>query len=226
MSTIQESTIRFLEEHDSFWRWKGHKHVAELASGKLSDFYANCTPIFTYPELQDLIAEELVLMTSGEQIVEEKSVWVIGSAMGAIGLAQSLARQFVAGAAFTERVMPVLEGPAMELKRFDLGEKPYVILCEDVVTTGGTTRKTMVAIQEKHPAVRFHEDVLVIVNRSGKHHVGIDGRLNDDGPVGIRALIEVKPNIWDTKADLPDEMKDCVPIRPKDSWKKLSTEML
>lgn len=222
-STVRESTIRFLEERDAFWCWNGHKHVAELASGKLSDFYANCTPIFTDPEVQDMVAKELVLMTNCERINDEPNVWVVGSAMGAIGLAQSLAREFVAGAAYTEPVeVPALRvvnetRKVMQLKRFDLGEKPYVILCEDVVTTGGTTLKTIEAIQAKHPDVVFHPKILTIVNRN-------PGVLLNN--LRVTALIEVAPNIWDTLDDLPDNMKGCVPIRPKGNWRKLADEML
>jgi hypothetical protein len=42
----------------------------------------------------------------------------------------------------------------------------------------------------------------------------------------IDAVIDITPNIWDSVADLPEEMKDCVPIRPKANWRALADEML
>ena len=195
--------------------------MAELASGRFSDFYANCTPIFTEPMFQERVA--LALYFTLPETPE--NAWVVGSAMGAIGLAQAIAGcDHELRAAYTEHVPYITDAESgnviatyTELKRFDLGEKPFVILCEDVVTTGGTTLKTMDAIEQKHPDVVFHKTVLAIVNR--KPGVLIDG-------LDVDAIIEVEPNIWDSEEDFPDEMKGCVPIKPKASWEKLVTEML
>lgn len=234
MRTLKEAVIDFLEKKNAFWLWGGHKHVAELTSGKLSDFFVDCTPIFSVPCEMDWVADGLKKMTINVPAAGESNLWVVGSAMGAVGLAHILARGFVAQAAYTEPVEEIdaihpQTKKTMQLKRFDLGEKPYVILCEDVITTFGTTRRTMEGIQEKHPDVRFHDDVLAIVNRSGKDRVGVNGRLNDAGPMAIRALIDIEANVWDTQDDLPEAMKDCVPIRPRGesgNWRKLFDEML
>lgn len=214
---MEHSVVEFLEAHDAFWQWDGHKHVAELTSGKLSDFFANCTPIFTDPHYQDDFCRQLV---KNEVFPIPGNKWVIGSAMGAIGLAQSIARFRSTKAAYTEPV----DGK-MILKRFDLGEKPHVILCEDVITTGGTTRKTVAGILEAHPDAVFHPRILCVVNRSRRHSIECvhEGQVHD---LGIESLIHAQPNVWDTVADLPENMKDCVPIRPKANWRALADEKL
>lgn len=214
---MREETIGFLEDRNAFWQWRGHKHVAELTSGKLSDFFADCTPIFTDPRFQDEVGAALA---ETEVFSTTRQSWVVGSAMGAIGLAQSIAKARKAKAAFTELVKG-----EMVLKRFDLGEKPYVVLCEDVVTTGGTTSRTIDAIIDKHPDVEFHPRCLVIVNRNPSKYFYAN-RLTPCQKIDISALIEIQPDIWDSVEDLPEEMKGCVPIRPRGNWRALADEML
>lgn len=242
----------FLTEKDAFWRWDGHKHVAKLASGKLSDFYANCTPIFTAPLVQDRLADDLVLLALEDIrlfLTLSDNIWVVGSAMGAVGFAQSIARTIERPvwrdgsairqgiqirAAYTE---PGKEQPdeddimsgndvprkIMQLKRFDLGEKPFVILCEDVVTTGGTTEKTVKGIIEKHPDVQFFHILLTLVNRNPG--VKIVAGLADGCPFDVKALYEHPAAVW-VEGNGPKEMNDCIPIRPKEGWKALVTEKL
>lgn len=237
---MQEELTKFLESENAFWRWDNHKHVALLTSGKLSDFFANCTPVFSNITIQDLVAGALSPPFRDYEF-NHPNIWVIGSAMGAIGLAQAIARCRLHKAAFTEQVMvkPFPESPhltkSMQLKRFDLGKKPYVILCEDVITSGGTTDLTIQGILDKHPDARFHKEVLVMVNRNpgrtfditrGLVDIDYDGNISEPEGISIKSIIEIKPNIWDTVDDLPDNMKDCIPIRPKDNWEKLATEKL
>ncbi len=225
--------VEFLEDHDAFWHWDYHKHVAELTSGKLSNFFANCTPIFTHPAIQKDIAHALCEkmarspyvgfepFVGPEKLFEtHPNKWVIGAAMGGIGLAQSIASVMGRGwrSAFTEK-----DGDKMVLKRFDLGEEPLVLLCEDVVTTGGTTAKTVKGIHNKHNDVRFVPAALTMINRNPVSR----GFQNQDGiSMSYLNLIEKQAETWDSVEDLPERMKDCVPIRPKENWRALADEKL
>lgn len=210
-----DAVREFLENHDSFWHWKNHKHVAQLTSGKLSDFFVNCSPIFTDPSFQGRVGRMLVqcLQRPSQMAPRTPLPWVIGSAMGAVGLAHSLASTLGVRAAFTEPLDDV-----MVLKRFDLGKAPEVLVCEDVMSTGGTTIKTIIAILAKHPDVRFHDEIPVVVDRRSDQNASLT--------VGKKAfkvsgILSVTPRVWDTAEDLPDDMKNCVPIRPKGNWDKL-----
>ncbi|KKN96789.1 hypothetical protein LCGC14_0164330 [marine sediment metagenome] len=239
-------TVEFLEDQDAFWHWDGHKHVAELTSGKLSNFFANCTPIFTHPGIQKDIAhalcEKLVrsvyvgmdkflgkpagyhgqprILTDDRLFKTHPNRWVVGSAMGSIGLAQSIASVLGQGwkAAFADK-----GGDGMELKRFDLGEAPMVLLCEDVFTTGGTIKSTIMAVEKKHEDVLFVPEVPTIINRNP----GYSFQVKQGGPgFHFPALITKVAETWDDVTSLPERMKGCVPIRPKVGWKKLTTAML
>ena len=237
----KDYVVDFLSKHDSYWKWDGHKHVAELASGKLSDVFANCSPFFTLPRSQRRVAAFLLQLQDSiwNSWRAAHNLWFVGSAQGATGLAQSLAEcaretMEVGGlihddlplprSAYTEPVsvsigedefgVPLFE-KTMKLKRFDLGYNPHVVLCEDVVSTFGTTKLTIAGIEKAHPDVTFCSVVLAIVDRSPMEDFGYD----------IASLVRLMPKMWDGDDDCPEEMKGCTPVRPKENWKQLTTEM-
>lgn len=210
----------FLTKHNAFWRWDGHKHVAQLTSGKLSDFFANCTPVYTDPRMQAEFAEDLVGCVAEELnkfAGKSPNIWVVGSAMGAIGLAQDVAAVEGFRSAYTE---PGQGSGEMLLKRFDLGSEPHIVLVEDVVTTGGTTVRTINGILQKHPEACFFPKVLALVNRNPGVVIHPSERLE------VRALYEHKAKVWDSADDLPEEMAGCTPLRPKGNWEALTTEKM
>ena len=100
----------------------------------------------------------------------------------------------------------------MQLKRFflDVGER--VLMVEDVLTTGGTTRESIASIEEA--GGRVHNQILVVVNRSGQ--VEMDGRQ-------IVSLTAPEIPVW-----TPDECPLCKlgseVFRPKgrEEWTKLT----
>ena len=157
-----------------------------------------------------------------------ENTWVIGSAYGAIWIAEGFASLLGVRCAFTEKVYKETRkgkiGSWMRLKRFDLGPKPYVILVEDVTTTGGTTQKTRKAIEKKHPDATFCPMVFTIVNRSSRRSIALVDKSDRTTLVPIKALIEVDAKAWESEADLPPEMKGCKGIRPKGNWKALTSE--
>lgn len=222
---IRGEMVDYLKSQDAFWTWQGHKHVAELASGKLSDFFANLSPLFTNVYLQERIGWALVYkaFNGDSAALQHDNLWVMGSAMGAIGLAQSVARAVHAynpnvRSGFTESDYHP-EGARMHVKRFNLGKDPRVILCEDVMTTGYTTEKTINGIRKNNPDAVYESRVLVAVDRRPDpcHNL-----LDFD----VISLMRVQPCTWNTVDDLPADMKNCVPLRPKANWHKLATEML
>ena len=233
MLSAYDYVVNFLKLKRAFWQWDGHTHVAELTSGKRSDVFADCTPFFTLRNEQDRVANYLLAKLMGEEDIPPEidtapNVWVVGSAQGAIGLSQSLAAFLVAQdyarSAYTEPGEPrpgdtmySKTKKPMELKRFDLGDEPYVILCEDVVSTGGTTDKTVAGIMEAHPDAVIHPKVLCIVDRTPG-----DFKWKYD----ILSLVRLHPRVWEGD-HCPPEMKGCVPIRPRGApgnWDKLTTE--
>lgn len=222
---MRETIYEFLKKHDSFWKWDGHKHIAQLTSGKLSNVYINCTPIFEYPYMQKVAGQtfcDLALSTEPiRRYLRRDNVWVVGSAMGAIGLAQSTA--YALGnkvrAAYTEPFKSPDGSKHMTLKRFNLGIKPVVFVVEDVISTGGTTKKTIEAIHSNHPDAIFFPYVLCVINRSADDGLDVD----DLSRFIYLSILDVEVKTWNSVSDLPPDMQKCIPVRPKEDWKKLTS---
>jgi len=230
----RDDLIRYLKLQDAFWSWKGHKHVAQLASGKLSDFFANLSPLYTNLRLQEQVGWALVYNAFQEadyQPLKDENLWVIGPAMGTVGLVQSVVNAIKfhnvnVKCAYTEKEYEAfnsMEGwvaipkDTMVLKRFHLGDSPAVLLVEDVTTTGGTIMRTREAIKREYPEATFCTSILSVIDRRSPE---------DEGIFLVKSLLRVKPKTWETVDDLPEAMKGCIPLRPKANWKKLAEEML
>lgn len=218
----ERALLRFLGKQDAYWKWDNHRHLALLTSGKVSDVFLNCTPVFADPLFQGTMVNALLLFAldlDGEAFRAWNdpigNQWVVGSAMGAIGLAQTVAHRLHQHAAYTEP-----DGGGMGLKRFDLGPAPRVLVVEDVFTTGGTTQRTMRGIVEKHPDVEFYPKAFALVNRAPQ-----GGPLEAAGhTVQMFGLADVEAGVWGSMEDVPEAMRACVPVRPKQHWRLLTTE--
>jgi len=136
--------------------------------------------------------------------------WVFGSALGAINIAYEFARNYKnCKAGFTEPT--IVDGEKkMIVKRFEVKPGDTVVMVEDVMTTGGTTIRSIEALEQKGAIV--HSEIYVIVNRSGKE--SLEGRK-------IIAFIDKEMPIWQ-----PDECPLCKEgsqaLRPKGNWDKLT----
>lgn len=100
-----------------------------LTSGRHSNQYFQCAKILQYPEYTSQVCSILFDYFKFYQIDT-----VIAPAMGGIIVGYEVARQLAKKSIFTER-----ENNIMTLRRgFSISEKEKVLVCEDVVTTGGS----------------------------------------------------------------------------------------
>jgi len=109
----------------------------QLTSGMHSPRYLQCALVLQYPERAAWIGEQLAAHFRNDQVSA-----VVAPAIGGIIVAHEAARALGVRALFTER-----ENGAMTLRRgfhLDAGER--VLVVEDVVTTGGSTRETIDAV--------------------------------------------------------------------------------
>lgn len=100
-----------------------------LTSGRHSDKYFQCAKVLQYPDYTEQVCSNIV-----EYFKDFEIDTVIAPAMGGIIVGNEVARQLGKRSIFTER-----EDKVMTLRRgftLDKGEK--VLVCEDVVTTGGS----------------------------------------------------------------------------------------
>ncbi|MDD2421379.1 MAG: orotate phosphoribosyltransferase [Heliobacteriaceae bacterium] len=106
-----------------------------LTSGRHSDRYIQCAQVLQHPAYTAKLAGVLVAALRQQGITPQV---VIGPAMGGILVAYEVGRLFGVRAIFAER-----EHGVMTLRRsFRIRPGEKVVVCEDVITTGGSVRET------------------------------------------------------------------------------------
>jgi orotate phosphoribosyltransferase len=109
----------------------------QLSSGLHSSRYLQSALVLQYAEHAERIGRALASQFNGEPIDV-----VVAPAVGGIIVAHETARALGVRAVFTER-----EAGVMTLRRgFSLNRDEPVLVVEDVITTGGSTRETMDAV--------------------------------------------------------------------------------
>jgi orotate phosphoribosyltransferase len=100
-----------------------------LTSGRHSDKYFQCAKVLQFPEYTEKLCSIIV-----ERFKDVDINTVISPAIGGLVVGQEVARQLNKRFIFAER-----EDKKLTLRRgFALSEKEKVLVCEDVVTTGGS----------------------------------------------------------------------------------------
>jgi orotate phosphoribosyltransferase len=131
--------------------FEGHFH---LTSGLHSRTYFQCARVLQYPDYNQLLAEKIVEHFSSVSIDV-----VISPAIGGIVVGQEVGRQLGVRTIFAER-----KDGKMQLRRgFELRTGENVLVCEDVVTTGGSVYEVIDLIKSLGANVR---GVGIIVDRS------------------------------------------------------------
>jgi len=126
-----------------------------LTSGLHSGTYVEKFELLQRPGFAVPLCAELARRFEGEGVET-----VVGPAVGGIIIAFEVARALGVRAIFTER-----EDGVMKLRRgFALREGERVLLVEDVVTTGGSVREVIAAIEPSMPSL---VGVGLLVDRSG-----------------------------------------------------------
>lgn len=129
---IEQQTLTMFQQTGALL--EGH---FQLTSGMHSPRYLQCALVLQYPERAMWIGEQLAAHFRNEQVNA-----VVAPAIGGIIVAHEAARGLGVRALFTER-----ENGVMTLRRgFRLDEGERVLVVEDVVTTGGSTRETIEAV--------------------------------------------------------------------------------
>ncbi|MFC2136375.1 orotate phosphoribosyltransferase [Bacteroidota bacterium] len=133
-----------------------------LTSGKHSNQYFQCAQVLQHPNHTTTICSVIA-----EYFKDYEIDTVIAPAMGGIIVGQEVARQLNKRSIFTER-----EDKKMTLRRgFNIVHGEKVLVCEDVVTTGGSVFEVIDIVKEMGGEV---VGVGVIVDRSnGKVDFGV-----------------------------------------------------
>jgi len=127
----------------------------QLTSGLHSPNYFQCAKVLQYPDKAERLCAEIASHVRGKKIDV-----VIAPALGGIVVGQEVARQLRVRSMFAERSNGV-----MQLRRgFTIAKGEHVLVCEDVITTGGSVREVLGIVAAAGGVVA---GVASIVDRSG-----------------------------------------------------------
>lgn len=126
------------------------------ASGRHGRQFLQAARVVQYPERTEALCKAMAERYAGDRIDV-----VIGPATGGIVLAYETARHLRCRASFTEK-----DGSGgMALKRgFALRKGDRVLVVEDIITTGGSVKKTISHLRERGADVA---GICVLIDRSG-----------------------------------------------------------
>jgi orotate phosphoribosyltransferase len=159
-----------------------------LSSGLHSDRYIQCALVLQHPRVAEQLCVEL-----GPKLGEIGAKTVVAPALGGVIVAHEMARALGLRALFTER-----KDGQMTLRRgFQLEQGEPVLVVEDVITTGKSTRETVDCVEDAGGKV---VGVGALVDRSG-------GTVAFDVPKAALITLDVKS--WD-----PDDCPLCKAGKP------------
>ena len=163
-----------------------------LTSGLHSPGYLQCALVLSQPDLAERLGKALA-----DRIGHVRANVVLSPAIGGIVIGQEVGRALGVRALFAERQ----DGQLTLRRGFTLSERDRVLVVEDVLTTGGSTKETMDVAKAAGAQV---VGAASIVNRSGgtiKFDVPLESLLDytlptyepDKGPLCEKGLPVVKP---------------------------------
>jgi orotate phosphoribosyltransferase len=127
-----------------------------LTSGLHSPQYFQCALVLQYPHYLEQFCYDIFDFYHDENDIDV----IVAPAVGGIVVANTLARMFKSRAIFTERE----QGKMLFRRGFKIESHEKVLLCEDVITTGGSV-----------------QEVLDLVENIGAYPVGIGAILDRSG---------------------------------------------
>jgi orotate phosphoribosyltransferase len=132
-----------------------------LTSGLHSPGYLQCALVLQHPQHAEMLGRAIA-----ERTRDLRPTLVLSPALGGVVIGQEVGRALGVRAIFVER-----QDGGLTLRRgFIIGEADRVLVVEDVVTTGGSTRETM---QVARAAGGQVVGAACIVNRGGGKDLGV-----------------------------------------------------
>jgi orotate phosphoribosyltransferase len=150
-----------------------------LTSGLHSAQYFQCAKVLQYPEYATMLCGEIADSYRNDRIAA-----VVAPALGGIVVGQEVGRQLNVRTMFTER-----KDGVMQLRRgFEINAGERVLVCEDVVTTGGSVAEVVRIVKARGG---FIAGVGYVVDRSG-------GKIRFEVPEPSRqvALLHMNVETW------------------------------
>ena len=112
-----------------------------LSSGLHSPNYMQCAKILQFPRIAEDLGRRLQQKLSPDVAAVDL---VLSPALGGVIIGHEVARAWDVPFLFCER-----EEGKMKLRRFEIQPEQKIVVIEDVVTTGGSTKETIAVAEEK-----------------------------------------------------------------------------
>lgn len=165
-----------------------------LSSGLRSPVFIQKARVFQYPDKTEIVCRALAEKIRAA--VEGPIDYVVSPALGGIVPGYETARQLGVPAIWVER-----EGGEMRLRRFEIEPGARVVIVEDIVTTGLSSRETIAALRALGAEVVA---CACLIDRSdGEADVGVP----------MIALAGYKVPAYEP-AELPPELAAIPPVKP------------
>jgi orotate phosphoribosyltransferase len=144
-----EQILEIFDRHDALLQ--GH---FLLSSGLHSDKYLQCALIMQYPAIAERLISDLILRTYHLEFTT-----VVSPAIGGIRFGYEFARQLRKRSLFTERI----DGNMVFRRGFVVKPNEKIVIAEDVVTTGKSTKECIKAVEDAGGKVQA---IVSLVDRS------------------------------------------------------------
>lgn len=166
-----------------------------LSSGKHSDRYLQCARVMMDAERAARLLGSLASKVREE--IEGPIDLVVSPAMGGVIVGYELARQLGVPAIFMERV----EGEFALRRGFEIKDGAKILMVEDIVTTGLSSRECIGAIQDHGGNVVG--GACLIDRSNGKADIGVP----------LVPLIRLEVPVYDPD-ELPESLKSIPAVKP------------
>jgi orotate phosphoribosyltransferase len=168
-----------------------------LSSGLHSEHYLQCAKIFEHPKIAEKICKQLA-----DKIVKKINInnidKIVSPAVGGIIAGYELSKHLGLDNIFLERV----KGEFTLRRGFEIRKNEKILIIEDVVSTGKSSRETFKVIVENGAEIVAEA---CIVNRSGKD--------NPFSNIEFISLINLELATYEPHL-IPDHLKKIHPIKP------------
>jgi len=217
LGTNRERILEVFRRCNAVWIHSGNSEDphAELTSGKCSNGYFNCSQVLKRPNINEILALQLVAVLRAEGISNVD--YVVGSPYAAITFSYEVAKALGAIHGFTEKDP---ENPKkMIWKRTQIPAGAIVLQIEELITTSGTFKEVRRAVIEGNTeVVEFLPVVGTLVHRPSSSPTTYE---IDQTEIDIISVIEQE--VWaidQTECPLCAQGSERYP--PKSHWKELT----
>ena len=145
-----------------------------LSSGLHSDRYLQSALVLQYPEFAEQLGRALAHQTAHLQATA-----VLSPALGGIVIGQEVGRALDVRAIFAERQ----DGQLTLRRGFSLSPSDRVLVVEDVITTGGSTRETIAVAEAAGARVVGAAAIIDRGSDASRLNVPLQSLVKMDGPV-------------------------------------------